>query len=98
MDEKIEYENVKKAADEVFKSDVIVGQGDLNLWIETIRAITGRDVVEVRHGEWIESFSCGVWHYDCPFCNDGYATKERQEKTENYCSNCGAKKWTERWF
>lgn len=45
----------------------------------------------VRYGEWIETFTYGCWHYDCPFCDGGYATKERQKVKENYCSNCGAK-------
>ena len=49
------------------------------------------DVVEVVHGEWIESFNFGYWHYDCPFCDDGYAVKERDETKPNYCQNCGAK-------
>jgi hypothetical protein len=49
------------------------------------------DVVEVKHGEWIESFSNGVWHYDCPFCDDGYATSGRDTTPPNYCSNCGAR-------
>ena len=49
------------------------------------------DVVEVRHGEWIEHFSFGCWYYDCPFCDDGYATKEKDQTPPNYCGNCGAK-------
>lgn len=51
------------------------------------------DVVEVRHGEWIKHFSYGLWHYDCPFCDDGFAMAEDFEanKLPNYCSNCGAK-------
>ena len=43
------------------------------------------------NGRWIEHYSFGAWHYDCPFCDDGYATKERQEKPQNYCHNCGAR-------
>lgn len=42
-------------------------------------------------GEWKESFSYGCWHYDCPFCDDGYATKVRDKTPPNYCQNCGAK-------
>ena len=49
------------------------------------------DVVEAKHGEWIESYSYGCWHYDCPFCDDGFATKEKFKVKPNYCSNCGAK-------
>lgn len=49
------------------------------------------DVVEVRRGKWEEHYSFGVWHYDCPFCDDGYATKKRDKTPPNYCQNCGAK-------
>ena len=56
-----------------------------------INGTPAADVVEVRHGGWIESFSFGYWHYDCPFCDDGYAVKERDETKPNYCQNCGAK-------
>lgn len=45
----------------------------------------------VKHGTWREFFSYGCWHYDCPFCDDGYAVRERQKTPQNYCSNCGAK-------
>ena len=64
---------------------------DLADLVDVFAEIPSADVVEVRHGEWAEGCSHGVWHYDCPFCGDGYATKERQEKPENYCSNCGAR-------
>lgn len=46
---------------------------------------------KVKHGEWKEHFAYGCWHYDCPFCDDGFVTKERQINTPNYCQNCGAK-------
>ena len=49
------------------------------------------DVVEVKHGKWIEHFSYGCWHYDCPFCVDGYATKEKDKTPPYYCGNCGAR-------
>ena len=49
------------------------------------------DVVEVKHGEWIEKFKEGFWYYDCPFCDDGYVLMERDENKPNYCGNCGAK-------
>ena len=42
-------------------------------------------------GEWIESYSYGVWHYDCPFCQDGYAVEEREKSPEHFCNNCGAR-------
>lgn len=49
------------------------------------------DVQEVKHGKWIEHFLYGCWHYDCPFCDDGFATKEKCKTKPNYCGNCGAK-------
>lgn len=53
--------------------------------------INTADVAEVKHGEWKEHYAFGCWHYDCPFCDDGYATKERDKTPPNYCPNCGAK-------
>lgn len=83
------------------------GEGEYSLQFETDNrekfrlvekaaqmAIDGKtvdDVAEVKHGEWKEHFAYGCWHYDCPFCDDGFATKERQINTPNYCQNCGAK-------
>ena len=58
---------------------------------EAINKMPTADVVEVRHGEWVEHFAFDCWHYDCPFCDDGYATKERDKYKPNYCHNCGAK-------
>lgn len=49
------------------------------------------DVVEVKHGKWKEHFSFDKWHYDCPFCDFGFAIGIRQESPPNYCENCGAK-------
>ena len=49
------------------------------------------DVQEVKHGKWKERFAFGVWRFDCSFCDDGYATKEKDEILPNYCQNCGAK-------
>ena len=64
-------------------------------WVETLpqaELITKTvETAPVRHGRWVETFSQGCWHYDCPFCDDGYATKQREKKPVNFCSNCGAK-------
>lgn len=59
--------------------------------IEYVDHLPTADVVEVRHGRWIEHYAFECWHYDCPFCDDGYATKERDNTPPNYCQNCGAK-------
>lgn len=59
--------------------------------IDIIEDASTVDAEPVRHGKWIETYAYGAWHYDCPFCDDGYATKEREKKPANFCSNCGAK-------
>lgn len=41
-------------------------------------------------GEWVVTYNNGVWHYDCPFCDNGYAQKAKLPAS-NYCENCGAK-------
>lgn len=41
-------------------------------------------------GEWVVTYNNGVWYYDCPFCDDGYA-QEAKLPASNYCANCGAK-------
>ena len=30
----------------------------------------------------------GIWYFDCPFCEDGYATGTKY--LQNFCPNCGA--------
>lgn len=59
--------------------------------MSVIDAAPAVDAEPVRHGKWIENYAYGAWHYDCPFCDDGYATKKREKKPVNYCHNCGAK-------
>lgn len=56
-----------------------------------IAEIEKADALEVVHAEWEEHFAFGCWHYDCPFCDDGYATKYKDKTPPNYCGNCGAK-------
>ena len=45
------------------------------------------DVVEVRHGEWIDddTWSADMLHYRCSICGNYVGCKT------NFCSNCGAK-------
>lgn len=47
---------------------------------------------EERKGRWIEhrNEKTGMWHYDCPFCDDGYAMSARDKNPGNFCHNCGA--------
>ena len=66
-------------------------RGGIRKALRIIETAPTADVEPVRHGRWVEHYAFGAWHYDCPFCEDGYATKEREKKTVNYCSNCGAK-------
>ena len=58
---------------------------------EIMESVQQIEAEPVRHGRWVETFSQGCWHYDCPFCDDGYATEQREKKPVNFCSNCGAK-------
>ena len=46
---------------------------------------------KVKRGKWQEHFVFDCWHYDCPFCDDGYATKDKDKTPPNYCQNCGAR-------
>lgn len=52
------------------------------------------DVVEVRHGEWLDAQYTyfGAKRYECSLCRDDEFWKRRYiEIKENYCPNCGAK-------
>lgn len=48
-------------------------------------------VIAQKQGEWKIHQNDGYWHYDCPFCDDGYATKGKDNTPPNFCGNCGAK-------
>ena len=48
-------------------------------------------VIIQKQGEWKVHQNNEYWHYDCPFCDDGYATKGKDNTPPNYCGNCGAK-------
>ena len=43
------------------------------------------DVVEVKHGEYIQK---GAWHIECSVCRNVLA---HIGEVKNYCPNCGAK-------
>ena len=57
--------------------------------ITLIKNIPAAEVMEVRHGHWIEQpldFDlCGVVYYQCSECN------KEQQTPSNYCQFCGAK-------
>lgn len=51
--------------------------------------LIANSVVVQKQGEWIvHQDNDGTWHFDCPFCDDGYAIKTNH--AERFCSNCGA--------
>ena len=60
--------------------------------VATIRAKTAADVVEVKHGHWIER-DYGDVFYTCSNCNADWSCIEGtpQENGMAYCPNCGAK-------
>ena len=56
---------------------------------DTFGDIPAADVVEVRHGRWIEQekYTFGVM-YDCSICDNRILDNGH---SWNYCPNCGAK-------
>lgn len=64
-------------------------------WIHSfIETAPAADVVEVRHGEWIEHDDdwCGAY-YTCSACGCDWTTIDGtpQENNMKYCPECGAK-------
>lgn len=57
--------------------------------IRRLKALPAADVVEVRHGQWIEQpldFDlCGVAYYQCSECG------KEQQTPSHYCQFCGAR-------
>lgn len=51
------------------------------------------DVVEVRHGTWVEDYDCGEIVLSCSLCGEQYwiTPKELKKHKPNYCPKCGAK-------
>lgn len=52
------------------------------------------DVVEVRHGEWVEGaehFTNGFYEAECSVCGNYIRWNEGNSGEWNYCPNCGAK-------
>ena len=80
-------------ADKLLKYVELFANGETTMQCvkKAIRYAPTADVAEVKHGKWKEHFSFGKWHYDCPFCDFGFAIGMRQESPPNYCENCGAK-------
>lgn len=56
--------------------------------------VNAADVVEVRHGEWLDApyTYFGAKRYECSQCQqDEFWRKRYIEIKENYCPKCGAK-------
>lgn len=62
--------------------------------VKMLELIPTADVVEVRHGEWIE-FEDNFFDtlYQCSVCKEEFVLAEGtpSENLWNYCPNCGAK-------
>ncbi len=56
----------------------------INALLEQIKDIPSADVIEVRHGHWINDVGHTGW--TCSECGD-----HEGNKIDKYCSNCGAK-------
>jgi len=81
--------------DYIKREDVDTYFNNRNAWYnfyETLESIPSADVVEVKHGKWMETADDGVWSY-----SDAYAECDQCHKVTfngwgmNYCPNCGAR-------
>lgn len=62
--------------------------------VRAIRNIPSADVVEVRHGKWIEQEDgFGDTYYDCSCCGESFCLIEGTptDNMYNFCPNCGAR-------
>lgn len=60
--------------------------------------VPAADVVEVRHGEWVEGaehFTNGFYEAECSVCGNYIRWNEGNSGEWNYCPNCGAKMWSD---
>ena len=64
-----------------------------SMFAELIKIAPAADVVEVKHGEWIESDYCLAFIYQCSVCKEDFEFIEGtpEENHWKYCPNCGAK-------
>ena len=77
------YIEIEKAIAEIDKGDLLVGNNAE--WAKEILYRTPTaDVVEVKHGEYIQK---GAWHIECSVCRHVLA---HIGEAKNYCPNCGA--------
>ena len=65
-----------------------------DIYINFIKEYPIADVVEVRHGHWIEEYDCGYITPHCSECGKTALTKEETSYDyvySSYCPRCGAK-------
>ena len=65
-----------------------------DIYISFIKEYPTADVVEVRHGHWIEEYDCGYITPHCSECGETALTKEETSYDyvySSYCPRCGAK-------
>lgn len=62
--------------------------------INAIKNIPSADVVEAKHGKWVEQEDfLGDTYYDCSCCGESFCLIEGTptDNMYNFCPNCGAK-------
>lgn len=78
----------------IIHSDGTIGGWHAVVMSSVIKDAPAADVVEVRHGEWIEHDDdwCGAY-YTCSACGCDWTTIDGtpQENNMKYCPECGAK-------
>lgn len=76
--------------------DVFENKGYAEGWnsaIEIIENAPAADVVEVKHGKWIERENNYDTYYDCSVCSESFVFIDGDpiDNLYQYCPNCGAK-------
>jgi hypothetical protein len=101
-----EFINREDALDAVLFA--LVGTGHQSRAIYAIRELSTADVVEVRHGEWMDGFSrqiCSVCFYRgckafkyCPNCGTKMERTEvsRKKKETDLTDRCGSCQWAKK--
>lgn len=85
---KKQIEEMEKVIADAFMADYNIGCDPCTGTVATALYLEGYR--KQSEGEWKVTNNDGFWHYDCPFCDDGYA-QETKLPVSNYCANCGAK-------
>lgn len=81
------YVKVEELRERLYDSDTITFKG-----LAIIDTFPTADVVEVKHGEWIDDGDC----FHCSACQKTYQLGSLQtiydvKRCWKYCANCGAK-------